>query len=93
MNWVQWGFAHYVITMTLTISFLAEKFVHPITRNVDRWTGYSFSTCRLCMGFWVALVISLITRENLLAIWGLSQTITMFEPIFAIKDIEDDDHE
>ena len=73
------GTGHYVLTMLLTVSFVAQKFVHPVTTIVDRLTGYQFSMCRLCVGFWVSLGFWGFTGLNPLYVLGISQFLTMLE--------------
>lgn len=74
------GFGHYVITMLLTVSFVARKFVHPFTTIIDRLTGYQFSMCRLCVGFWISLGFWWFADLNPFYVLGISQFLTMVEP-------------
>ena len=58
-------FAQYVITLVITNSHAAKYLREKILSWFDSILEYPFSTCRLCIGFWVSLILSVINRDSL----------------------------
>lgn len=79
MNLILATAAHYIIVLAITSSH-AGAIVRSWLAPLDRLVGYGFSECRICIGFWIALVLGPIYGICPISLWGLSQILVQFEP-------------
>lgn len=65
----------YVITFLITSSSIMLPFRNWLYKKTPKWQigdNPHFIYCRMCIGFWVSLIVSWLANENLFLIYGLS---------------------
>lgn len=69
------GFAAYAITFVLTMSYIAQPFRDCVFKQRVKWNfQYPWETCRMCVGFWVSVMVWLL----LLPVGGILMLFSIY---------------